>query len=412
MPATKFCFVHAADLHLDTPFASIGRAAPEIADRLRDASLDAFDALVRMAIEREAAFVVFAGDTYDCADRGVRAQLRFLRGVERLGDQRIPVFVAHGNHDHLEGWSALRKAPDNLTVFGSAAVESHTVMRDGAAIAQVYGISYGRRDVTENLALRFERREAPGLHVGVLHCCVGSQPDYPAYSPCSLADLTAAGMDYWALGHIHQHSRLAEGRPWIVYPGSLQAAKSNELGPKGAVVVTVAGEAVERVDFVELARVRFERLELDISSEPDLHSLRKTLLAGAVSDGKDLLLTVALSGRGPLHRDLRRPGAVADLLRDVRDELGVASPFVWVDRIVDQTRAELDRDAIRRRGDFSAELTRLVDELRADPEALQILLAEPAVSRLMTNGGVDDPESLLREAEECALDLLESEQER
>ena len=131
-----------------------------------------------------------------------------------------------------------------------------------------------------------------------------------------------------------------------------------------------------------------------------------------MSDGRDLLLTVALSGRGPLHRDLRRPGAVADLLRDVRDELGVASPFVWVDRIVDQTRAELDRETIRRRGDFSAELTRLVDKLRADPEALEILLAEPPVSRFMSNGEVDDSESLLREAEERALDLLESEQER
>src|SRR5262249_55314702 len=143
MPGPKFCFVHAADLHLDLPFASIARAAPKIADRLRDASLDAFDALVRMAIEREASFVIFAGDTYDCADRGVRAQLRFLRGVERLGERKIRVFVAHGNHDHLEVWSALRKRPDHLAVFGSEAVESHTVMREGVPLAQVYGISYG-----------------------------------------------------------------------------------------------------------------------------------------------------------------------------------------------------------------------------------------------------------------------------
>src|SRR5947209_17672622 len=111
MPAHKFHFIHAADLHLDTPFASIGRAAPEIAGRLRDASLEAFDALVKMAIEREAAFVVFAGDIYDSADRGVRAQLRFVRGVERLGERGILVFVAHGNHDPLGGWSAIRRAP-------------------------------------------------------------------------------------------------------------------------------------------------------------------------------------------------------------------------------------------------------------------------------------------------------------
>src|SRR5438270_6455808 len=164
MTGLKFRFVHAADLHLDTPFASIGRVAPEIADRLRDASLEAFDALVRMAIEREAAFAVFAGDIYDSADRGVRAQLRFLRGVERLGERGIPVFVAHGNHDPLDGWSAVRRAPDNLVVFGGDAVETHTVARSGATLAQVYGISYARRDVTENLALRFERRDAPGLH--------------------------------------------------------------------------------------------------------------------------------------------------------------------------------------------------------------------------------------------------------
>src|SRR5260370_1299611 len=360
MPCPKFCFAHAADLHLDTPYASIGRAAPEIADRLRDASLEAFDALVRLAIDRGAAFVVIAGDAYACADRGVRAQLRFLRGVERLG---IPVFVARGNHDPLDGWSAGRRVPDTLVGFGGDAVEAHTVMSDGAALAQVYGISYGRRDVTENLALRFERREAPGLHIGVLHCNVGSQPEYPAYSPCSIADLIAAGMDYWALGHIHQHQVLAEGRPWIVYPGSLQAARTNELGPKGAVVVNASDGEVGSVDFVELCRVRFERVELDISDEPDLPSLRKTLLARAVSDGGDLRLAVALSGRGPLHGALRRPGALADLLRDVRDELGVASPFVWVDRIVDQTRAELDRETIRRRGDFSAELgAGLVDD--------------------------------------------------
>jgi DNA repair exonuclease SbcCD nuclease subunit len=412
MPDPKFRFVHAADVHLDTPFAAIGRAAPAIAERLRDASLEAFDALVRMAIEREAAFVVFAGDLHDAADRGVRSQLRFLRGVERLGECGIRVFVAHGNHDPLDGWSAMRRAPANLTVFGAEAVEAHPVMRGGDMLAQVYGISYPRRDVTANLSLLFRRQDTSGLHVGVLHCNVGAQPDHLAYSPCSIADLTAAGMDYWALGHIHRHLRLAEGRPWIVYPGSLQAGKSSEVGPRGAVLVEAAGSAVERVDFVELDRIRFTQVEIDISNETDLHSLRGTILKQAVREERDLLLTVQLSGRGPLHRDLRRPGALADLVRDVRDELGVASPFVWVDRILDQTRPELDRETIRRRGDFSSDLTRLVDGLRADPEALRSLAATLSTAAQFDAEGPEDLESLLREAEERALDLLESEQQR
>jgi DNA repair exonuclease SbcCD nuclease subunit len=273
----------------------------------------------------------------------------------------------------------------------------------------VYGISYGRRDVTENLALRFRRRDQPGLHIGVLHCNVGSQPEYAAYSPCTVADLAAGAMDYWALGHVHQHLRLAEGRPWIVYPGSLQAGKSSEIGPRGAVIVEVAGSTVEHVEFVALDCVRFARLDVDISGEPDLHSLQKSILASAVSDATDLVLTVVLSGRGPLHGDLRRRGAIEDLLRDLRDELGIASPFVWIDRIIDQSRAELDRDAIGRRGDFSAELTRMVDGLRGDPEALESLLAD--ILRPTDQLGPDDREVLLREAEDRALDLLEGERQ-
>jgi exonuclease SbcD len=410
MPGPKFRFIHAADLHLDTPFAALGRVAPEIAGRLRDASIEAFDALVRMAVEREAAFVIFAGDIYDSADRGVRAQLRFLRGVERLGEHGIPVFVAHGNHDPMDGWSAVRRLPENLVVFGAEAVETHTIGVGDEPWAYVYGISYPQRDVTENLALRFERRDAPGLHIGVLHANVGNQPEYAAYSPCTVADLAAAGMDYWALGHIHQYQRLSEGRPWIVYPGSLQAVKSSEIGPRGGVIVEVSADSVQSVEFVALDRVRFARVEVDIGSEPDLGSLQKTILARSVSDTTDLLLTVTLTGRGPLHRDLRRPGTLDDLLRDVRDELGIASPFVWVDRIADRTGAELDREAIARRGDFSSELIRLSNDLQARPQVLEDLTSE--VWRSAARFEMDDPESILREAEERALDLLEGEPER
>jgi exonuclease SbcD len=407
MSAPKFSFIHAADLHLDTPFAAIGRAAPEIAERLRDASLEAFDRLVALAIERQAAFVVFAGDIYDNSERGVRAQLRFMRGIEQMGSYGILVFVAHGNHDPLGGWSAVRRLPDNLVVFGSEAMEERTVGPENEPLAHIYGISYGKRDVTENLALRFKRNEFPGLHVGVLHCNVGGQQEYQAYSPCTIEDLTQAGMDYWALGHIHQYQRLSEGQPWIVYPGSLQAVKSNELGPRGAVVVEVTGEAIEKVEFVALDSVRFARAEVDITGEPDIHALQRTiLLSQGVNDGTDTLLSVTLTGRGPLHHDLRRPGALDDLRRDLREELGTARPFIWIDRIADQSRAELDREVIATRGDFSAELTRLVDRLRVDPEALSKVVAE--LARRGDRPEPYDAESLLREAEDRALDLLES----
>src|SRR3954467_1145267 len=141
-----FCFVHAADLHLDTPFQGVGRTTPAVGAALRDASLEAWDALVELTLRRQAAFLLIAGDVYDGAERGLRAQLRFLRGLERLSAAGVQVLVAHGNHDPLDGWSAIRAWPPGVHVFGSDVVEAVAIERDGAVLATVQGISYARRD--------------------------------------------------------------------------------------------------------------------------------------------------------------------------------------------------------------------------------------------------------------------------
>src|SRR5215207_3068203 len=119
--APVFRFIHAADLHLDTPYEGIGRASDDVQRALRDASLDAFDALVDLALERNVSFVVIAGDIYDGAERGLRAQMRFLSGLRCLDDAGIRTFIIHGNHDPLDGWSAIARDswPAGVTIFGS-----------------------------------------------------------------------------------------------------------------------------------------------------------------------------------------------------------------------------------------------------------------------------------------------------
>ncbi|MGH9720169.1 MAG: metallophosphoesterase family protein, partial [Bryobacteraceae bacterium] len=375
-----FRFVHAADLHLDTPFVGIGRVAPGVAQRLRDASLEAFDNLIGLAIDREAAFLLLAGDLYDGPERGIRAQLRFLRGVERLGERGITVFVVHGNHDPLDGWSAIRTPPPNLVIFGSQ-VEHRTVERDGRRLATVYGISYPRGDVTGNLSLRFQRQSWDGLHIGLLHCTLGAQPDHAPYSPCSRVDLERAGMDYWALGHVHRRQAL-EGRPWIVYPGNLQSrgARAGERGAKGAVVVTAEPAAIAQVDFVALDCVRHAEVEIDITELNGLDALQKETIEAVVAEvanqqNRDLLVQVTLCGRGSLHDDLSREGVPAGLLQDLRERLEESQPMIWVDCILDQTLGALDLDAIARRGDFSSELMRTSAALGADRTAMESLMA-------------------------------------
>ncbi len=414
----RFRFIHAADLHLDTPFEDIRRVAPHVADALRDASLDAWDGLVGLTIEQEAAFLLLAGDIYDGAERGVRAQLRFLRGLERLTQKGIQVFVVHGNHDPLDGWSAIPRFPDGVKVFGTE-VEAAPVEHGGERLATVYGISYSTRDITENLAVRFRKGPGAGLHIGLLHCNAGNNPQHAPYSPCSLDGLRAAGMDYWALGHIHQH-QVMDRDPWIVYPGNLQgrSPKSSEQGEKGAIVVEVQGHRVQGARFVALDRVRFLTLDVDVSDAEGLPDIGRDLRASAArtraaNPGRGLVLRATLTGRGGAHSDLRRPGAVEELLEDLRGDVEGERPFLWWESVRDDTTTALDRDAILARGDFSAELLCVSQSLISDGGGAAAFLAaqdEPlrrAVRRLLLDVDPVEAADLLRDAEALALEMLE-----
>ncbi len=321
-----WCFVHAADLHLDTPFQGLHSTAPDVARRLADASLEAFDNVVSLAVERRARFVVLAGDIYDGPVRGLRAQIRFRRGLERLSEEGISAFVAHGNHDPIDtGWSAVRSWPRLVHIFGAQRPSVERVVLDGEQVATVQGISYPRRDVQENLSLLFEKPVGPGPHIGVLHCNVsgaglGTHAGRPAgsagwsahadYSPCSLADLTSRGLDYWALGHVHTRCVLAggAGEPFVVYPGNTQGRSpaAPERGAKGAMVVHADGSQILDVEFVPCDAVRFADVEIDLADAADLPDVGDLLRQGALlaleeADGRSLMLP-----RAP-HRKVSAP---------------------------------------------------------------------------------------------------------
>ncbi|GMV39813.1 MAG: hypothetical protein AMXMBFR64_15290 [Myxococcales bacterium] len=388
-------FVHAADLHLDTPFEGLSRVAPELRERLVDASLLALDRLVELTLAERAEALLLAGDVYDGAERGLRAQLRLLDATRRLSRAGVRVFIAHGNHDPVEeGWSAVRQWPDGVTIFPSDRVEVHRlVARDGTPFT-VSGISYPRRDVRENLAALFPRAQGPGVHIAVLHANVGSQGNHAPYSPCTVDDLARTGHHYWALGHIHRHA-LLRAEPAIVYPGVLQGRsfKPSELGPKGAVVVDAGRRCTVR--FVELAPVRFEVVEVDAAACDDVGQVAEAL-AAAAEGGR--VLRAVVRGATPAYDALSRPEAGDALLRAVSDATPGAS---WADLRLD-VRPPVDLDGLADRGDLLGELAAQAAGLSAD-DVRALLGAEAG----LLGHDVGDHAELVRRAACLAITLLE-----
>src|SRR5262245_21228315 len=231
-------FIHAADLHLDSPFRGLGNASSALKERLQSATLGAFRRVIDHTIESKADFLVIAGDSYDSKDRKLRALVSFRKEMQRLAERHISVFIVHGNHDPLNGWGSGFQLPANVVTFGGR-TDTEPFIRRGREAAQLTGVSYVRERITDNLASSFRPSEGAPYSIAVLHANMGRQSGHADYAPATVGELLSAGFNYWALGHVHNRTVLAAEPAMIVYPGNIQGRNPREAGPRGCYQVDV-----------------------------------------------------------------------------------------------------------------------------------------------------------------------------
>jgi len=384
---------------------------------LQQATFQTYMNIIQLCMDEKVDALLVAGDIYDGADRSLQAQLRFYQGLGQLNDAGIASFVCHGNHDPLNGWLAQLKRPPLSWQFRET-VEAVPLDPGAPERAIIYGFSYPRRDVTNNIARTFRHDPERGFAIGLLHANVGGDTDHANYAPCTIDDLTATDINYWALGHIHKHRVLQQQEPTVVYPGNPQGRHPNETGERGVYYVEVDDNGQVTLQFRPVDVVRWEAVTLDISdmdSDQDLvdvptQRLEDTLVAAE----RSVLCRVRLIGRGPLHSTLQRDGYL-ESLRIALNSTGVQRlPFFWCERVVDATLAPLDREARRQAGDFLGTVLRSIDGLRENPDGLSDLrktlddLFRSTRFRKYFPEGYNDAEllNMLRDAEEHIVTAL------
>jgi DNA repair protein SbcD/Mre11 len=373
-------FLHTGDLHLDSPLQGLSaEAPPDVLEVLRSATTDAWRNVVRTAIAERVDFALVAGDVFEVRSPTLLGQTRFRDGLAELAAAGIASFVVHGNHDPRDGtsWAPSLAFPAAVHRFGTAAGESVPVVRDGVEIARVHGRSYPTSAVSENYAAAFRAEPGAPFSIGLLHTNVGARPGHANYAPCSLDDLRASGMDYWALGHIHQPGQVLADPP-AFYCGIPQGRDPGELGARGCWLVDVDHGGRVSARFVTTDVVRWHPLELSITDLADDESLTRTCreaVAGAAdgADGRSLVVRVRLVGRGPLHASLARAGYLEDLRQLLNEERSPVPPVAWVESIRDATRPDVDLESRREAPDFVGDFLRTAGAARrsartTDPE--------------------------------------------
>jgi len=326
--------------------------------------------------------------------------------------------VVHGNHDPLDGWIVDQDWHEGVTIFGGESIQSVPVERDGVQLALVHGVSYPTREVRDNLARGFRREPEAPFHIGLLHCNVGSHTGHEPYAPCSLQDLVEAGMDYWALGHVHRPQVLRDERPVVCYAGTSQGRSPVETGEHGCYLVDVAEDGAVSLQFVATDSVRWTEVSVSVEDLTQLDAVveeveRRCREARDAAGGRNVVARVTLIGSTPLSADLHREGAVQELLQQLREVMKGWEPFLWIDRLQADTRSPIDREAYRGGQTFVGELLRLSESLQTDPDALDALrsLLAPVFEntrapKALGQYGDDQLRDWLRRAEERCLELL------
>ncbi|MFH1130442.1 MAG: DNA repair exonuclease [Pseudomonadota bacterium] len=414
-------FVHAADLHLGSPFVGISSLDSAVGRAMQRASFEAFDALLAFCREQRADFLLIAGDVYDSEDRNLAAQLRFVRGLNKLAEDGIPSFVVHGNHDPLTQRVREFAFHRDVHVFGCEQVESFTFSRGTDERARIYGISYGKREVKTNLAKGFLKEDSAPFSIALLHANLGGQTGHDDYAPCSLDDLVSMHMDYVALGHVHTHQVIWPKGSVIVYPGNIQGRSVCETGPRGCCMVQVEGHRQSinvEIEFRALDVVRWGVIDVAIDNVFDVGELvevleKRCVAEQAQANGRPLIIRLKLVGRGPVHSDLFRPDSIVAVRNDLQERFHASEPFIWVESVVDESHGQWDREKISCGNDFNADLVRLVDSILVDPQAKSQALKtlDDLYCNRLINKAIEQPKDqnlieLIKKAEIRCLDCL------
>ena len=375
----SFSFIHTADLHLDSPFIGISEINQELRESLVNATFEAYDTIIDLCIEKEVDFLLIAGDVYDSANKSLYAQLKFIKGLDRLSNAGIQTIIAHGNHDPLNGWSATLNWPEDVHIMSGDTIDSVQLEKDETHVVTIIGTSYPAQHIWTNLAQRFPKRENNEVFtIGLLHCMVGSSTEHDPYAACTMQDLKDLDYDYWALGHIHVPSVINETNPVVVYSVNPQGRHIIEAGPRGCYLVTVDTKNEISKEFIETDTIRWYVEDISIEgmeSEEDLilqiRECIDTILDGA--DGRSVICRFILTGRGPLHRTLTKEGTIDDIIQYIREEENLGSQFVWVERLVNNTSMPIERSVLLERKDFVGDIVRIVDDICQDEESLESL---------------------------------------
>ncbi|MBC8355795.1 MAG: DNA repair exonuclease [Planctomycetes bacterium] len=385
-----FKFIHAADLHIDSPLRGLEAYEGAPVERFRAATRVAFENLVNLAIEYEVSFVIIAGDLFDGKWQDMKTGLWTANQFRRLDRANIPVYILRGNHDAA---SKVRQAlawPDNVHEFSVRKPQTFKLEEYDVAL---HGQGFAHHECNDDIASKYPEAVEGAFNIGVLHTSLTGNAEHDTYAPTSESMLRSKGYDYWALGHIHQRSEppiMTE--PFVAYSGNTQGRHIREAGPRGCLLNTVVDGELTATEFVETDTLRWHQATVELDEQDDIANLitkaqRHIASCHESSAGRFSAIRIVVEGACAAHHELVQTIRREETLTELRNLANDFDDEVWIEKIKLETRPPIDIEQLRLGSDLVAELLRLLDEAQDDEVRLKTLATD--LAPLATKAGTE-----------------------
>lgn len=329
-------FIHTADIHLGGSITELRKSVDTKPISIKEATLEAFEKLIDLAISEKVDFLVIAGDLFDSNWKDYSIGLYFIQQIERL---TCPIYYIKGNHDADNRLIKKLSFPKHFHTFSSEFPE--TIINEGLRVA-LHGQSYSSYHIEGDLTLNYPTKLPGYINIGLLHTCGEKRSSKDKYAPYSRDGLTAKGYDYWALGHKHAFEKVQDN-PFVVYSGSIQARHIKERGLKGCVLVSIDQESSIQVSFQQLSHLLFSEVSLDLTQIKTMNAATN-FLHSAIDKviGKKGKSIIRVYLEGTCHISPKPNQDINFWLHELHLLIKAAyQDRVFIEKVVDQTQVSI-----------------------------------------------------------------------
>lgn len=350
----KVKIVHCSDFHFDTPFREVGEKQSKIN---KEEIKQVFKDIVEFCIKNTVDILLISGDVFDNYTVN-RETIYFIENtLETLTYTKV--FVSPGNHDPYANSSFYKLVnwPDNVHIFTGELEKIELEELNTCVYGAAFTSTYERESLLKPIEVDTNK-----INLLVMHGEITQGVTDNEYNPIKLQDIEYSNMDYIALGHRHEFSRInRRGKTCYAYSGCPQGRGFDEQGDKGIIYGYVFNGGTD-LEFIKTSIRNYIELKVDISG------------VKTYQDIEDAIYNIVLEESRT--RDFYKIILVGEVISDFDIDVDVIKEKIkdkfYFCNIIDKTTVQYDIEEIQKgysiKSIYTKKILQKLDECKDDYE--------------------------------------------